>query len=207
MTLSLALIGCGGMGRRHIGGMRQLHRIGKMPFELTAVCDLFESSAQSAADLAADALGKRPAVCTDLSQLRDVDAVILTTSPETHAALGIGAMELGMHVMTEKPMTLTVAQGRALIAAAQRTNRKLAVAENYRWDPINRLAKALIDGGAIGTPYLSIQSSVGSVGREYMKLTSPRAKKFFDRSASRGFTPSGAAAALVSSVIGTSITR
>lgn len=76
--------------------------------------------------------------------------MILTTSPETHAALGIGAMELGMHVMTEKPMTLTVAQGRALIATAQRTNRKLAVAENYRWDPIIRLAKALIASGAIG---------------------------------------------------------
>ena len=169
MTLSLALIGCGGMGRRHIGGMRQLHRIGKMPFELTAVCDLYESSAQSAADLAADALGKRPAVCTDLSQLRNVDAVLITTSPETHAALGIGAMELGMHVMTEKPMTLTVAQGRALIATAQRTNRKLAVAENYRWDPINRLAKALIDSGAIGTPYLSIQSSSG--GGETVAIT------------------------------------
>ena len=169
MTLSLALIGCGGMGRRHIGGMRQLHRISKMPFELTAVCDLYESSAQSAADLAADALGKQPAVCTDLSQLRNVDAVLITTSPETHAALGIGAMELGMHVMTEKPMTLTVAQGRALIATAQRTNRKLAVAENYRWDPINRLAKALIDGGAIGTPYLSIQSSSG--GGETVAIT------------------------------------
>ena len=57
-------------------------------------------------------------------------------------------------------------------------------------------------------PYLSsIHVSVGSVGREYMKLTRPSAKKFFDRSASRGFTPSGAAASLVSEVIGTLITR
>ncbi len=169
MTLSLALIGCGGMGRRHLGGMRQLKRIGKLPFELAAVCDLQAESAQSAADLVAETLGTRPAVHTDLSQLRDIDAVILTTSPETHAALGIGAMEMGMHVMVEKPMTLTVAQGRELIAAAKRTNRKLAVAENYRRDPINRLAKALIDGGALGTPYLSIQSSSG--GGERVAIT------------------------------------
>lgn len=169
MTLSLALIGCGGMGRRHIGGMRQLHRIGKLPFELAAVCDLYESSAQSAADLAEEVLGKRPTVHTSLDELRNIDAVILTTSPETHAPLGIAAMELGMHVMTEKPMTLTVTQGRDLIAAAQRTNRKLGVAENYRWDPINRLAKALIDGGALGTPYLSIQSSSG--GGETVAIT------------------------------------
>jgi predicted dehydrogenase len=169
MTLSLALIGCGGMGRRHIGGMRQLQRIGKLPFELAAVCDLYESSAHSAADLATDALGKRPTVHSSLDTLRNIDAVILTTSPETHAPLGIAAMEMGMHVLTEKPMTLTVAQGRDLIAAAQRTNRKLAVAENYRWDPINRLAKALIDGGAIGTPYLSIQSTSG--GGERVAIT------------------------------------
>ncbi|MEZ4674822.1 MAG: Gfo/Idh/MocA family oxidoreductase [Caldilineaceae bacterium] len=104
-----------------------------------------------------------------MTSSRDIDAVILTTSPETHAPLGIAAMELGMHVMTEKPMTLTVAQGRDLIAAAQRTNRTLAVAENYRWDPINRLAKALIDGGALGTPYLSIQSTSG--GGERVAIT------------------------------------
>ena len=53
----------------------------------------------------------------------------------------------------------------------------------------------------------SIHSSVGSVGRVYIHDTSPRAKKFFDRSASRGFTPSGAATSLVSDVIGTRITR
>lgn len=44
MTLSLALIGCGGMGRRHIGGMRQLKRVGKLPFELAAVCDLYAAA-------------------------------------------------------------------------------------------------------------------------------------------------------------------
>ncbi|MEZ4727352.1 MAG: Gfo/Idh/MocA family oxidoreductase, partial [Caldilineaceae bacterium] len=169
MTLTLALCGCGGMGRRHIGGMRQLHRVGKLPFDLVAVCDLYESSAQSAADLAAEALGRRPAVYTDLGQLHNVDAVILTTSPETHAPLGIAAMEMGMHVMAEKPMTLTVTQGRQLIDAAKRTGRKLAVAENYRRDPMNRLSRALIDAGALGAPYLSIQSSSG--GGERVAIT------------------------------------
>ncbi len=52
----------------------------------------------------------------------------------------------------------------------------------------------------------SIQVSVGSSGRVYIQLTRPSAKKFFDRSASRGLTPSGATASLVSEVIGTSYT-
>ena len=52
--------------------------------------------------------------------------------------------------------------------------------------------------------FSAIQVSVGSDGRVYIQLTRPRAKKFFERSASRGFTPSGATASLVSVVIGTS---
>ena len=59
----------------------------------------------------------------------------------------------------------------------------------------------------LGPKRRSIQSMVGSTGRVYIHETRPRAKKFFDRSASRGFTPSGAAASLVSWVIGTSKTR
>lgn len=169
MTLKLALCGCGGMGRRHIRGMKKLQAVGRLPFDLVAVCDLFPQSAQEAADLAQELLGQRPAVYTDLTELGNVDVVILTTSPETHAGLGIAAMELGMHVLVEKPIDVTIAQGRRLIEASRRTGRKLTVAENYRRDPINRLAKALITGGALGTPYLSIQSSSG--GGERVAIT------------------------------------
>ena len=49
-----------------------------------------------------------------------------------------------------------------------------------------------------------IQSISGSVGRVYIQQISPSAKKFFERSASRGFTPSGLVASTVIEVIGTS---
>jgi hypothetical protein len=52
----------------------------------------------------------------------------------------------------------------------------------------------------------SIQAIVSATGRVYIQDTSPRAKKFFDRSASRGFTPSGSTAPRVRLVIGTSKT-
>jgi predicted dehydrogenase len=74
-----------------------------------------------------------------------------------------------MHVLVEKPIAVTVSQGRQLIAAAQRTGRQLTVAENYRRDPINRLAKALITDGVLGLPYLSIQSNSG--GGERVAIT------------------------------------
>ncbi len=52
--------------------------------------------------------------------------------------------------------------------------------------------------------FSSIHVRVGSDGRVYIQLMRPSAKKFLDRSASRGFTPSGATASLVSEVMGTS---
>ena len=87
-------------------------------------------------------------------------ALDITTSPDLHARIGIEALRAGRHVQVEKPITLTIPEGRALVAAA--SDRKLSVAENYRRDPINRLAKALIDAGAIGKPFLAVQSSSGA---------------------------------------------
>ena len=52
-----------------------------------------------------------------------------------------------------------------------------------------------------------IHSISGSVGRSYIHEIRPSAKKFFERSASRGFTPSGLVASTVIEVIGTSYTR
>jgi len=161
MTLAIGLCGCGGMGRRHIRGMQKLKAIGRLPFELAAVGDLYPEAARQAADLAESLLGRRPEVYTGLAQMSGLDAVILTTSPETHADLGVAAIEMGLHVMVEKPITLTIGQGRRLVDAARQERRKLAVAENYRRDPINRLARALLEAGAIGRPYLAIQSSSG----------------------------------------------
>src|SRR5437667_105625 len=53
--------------------------------------------------------------------------------------------------------------------AARRAGRVLSVAENFRRDPIHRLAKALLDDGAIGQPRLMIQHSIG--GRDRISMT------------------------------------
>jgi predicted dehydrogenase len=62
----------------------------------------------------------------------------------------------------EKPIALTAAAGAKLVEAAKRARRALAVAENYRRDPINRLARALIDASAVGRPFLAVQASSSS---------------------------------------------
>ncbi len=164
MSLTLALSGCGVMGRRHVRGLHKLKGAGRLRFDLVAACDPNAANAQQLANLAHELLGRRPQIFSsldDLLQHVQLDALAITTSPEFHASLGIAALEAGVHVLVEKPITLTIRQGRDLIAAARRHGRKLAVAENYRRDPINRLAKALLDAGTIGQPVLAIQSSAG----------------------------------------------
>jgi predicted dehydrogenase len=149
--------------------MQKLKAANRLSFDLVAVCDIFPANAEQAADLAEELLGRRPAVHADLANLRGVDALIITTSPETHAEIGVQAMQMGIHVLVEKPIDLTIPQARRLVQMGRQTNRKLSVAENYRRDPMNRLARALIDAGAVGSPYLAIQSTSG--GGERVAIT------------------------------------
>jgi predicted dehydrogenase len=165
MTLSFGLFGCGVMGQRHIKGMAKLHQAGRMRFQLAGVCDLIPASAERAADLAHAMLGHRPHIFASFADMRaalPLDGIGVTTMPDAHVDLGIEALRAGVDVMVEKPIALTVRQGKRLVDVARETGRKLAVAENYRRDPINRLAKALIDAGAIGRPFLAVQNSSGS---------------------------------------------
>jgi len=178
MTLRVALVGCGGMGRRHVLGMKKLYAAGRMAFDLAAVCDVFPDSAARLAALADELIGSPPDEYHDFSAMvraAKPDAVIVTTPPETHTDIGLEALAAGIHVMAEKPVTLTVAQGRQLVDAAKAAGRKLAVAENYRRDPINRLGKALLDSGAIGKPFLMVQESSGA--GEFVIITPWRHRK------------------------------
>jgi predicted dehydrogenase len=112
--------------------------------------------------MARDLFGGAPAQYHDAeTMLREarLDGLIITTTPETHTSVCELALVSGVHVMVEKPITLTVAEGVRLVRAARMAGKKLAVAENYRRDPINRLARALLDACVIDKPYLVVQSS------------------------------------------------
>jgi predicted dehydrogenase len=165
-VLKLGLIGCGGMGRRHVRGLHKLRVIDNQQFHLAGVSDVMPANAGLTADLAEELLGSIPATFASLeamhSELGGLDAVIVTTAPDTHAAIGVEAFSLDINVMVEKPIALTVRQGRTLLEAAERSGNVLAVAENYRRDPINRLAQAVLASGALGRTYLAVQSSSGS---------------------------------------------
>lgn len=178
MTFALGLVGCGGMGRRHVLGMSKLRAAGQMQFELAAVCDVLPANGERLATQAEEMLGRRPSVYTDLDTMLKavkLDGIIITTTPETHTMVALEAFSAGVDVLVEKPITLTVAEGVRLVEAADKAGRVLAVAENYRRDPINRLGKALVDGGLIGRPFLATQAS--SSAGEFVIITPWRHRK------------------------------
>ena len=188
MTLNIALVGCGGMGLRHAHGYTELVRTfgangapGAGPVEMIAVCDRHEGPANSVASMIEDATGKRPQIFLDfdemLRDLKSLDAIDIVTDTPMHHRFAIAAMESGLHVMTEKPMGLTLKACRMMKEVAERNNKVIAVAENYRRDPVNRLSRALIDDGVIGKPYFALDVALSSARGGVMHGTVWRAKR------------------------------
>ena len=68
-----------------------------------------------------------------------------------HAAATRAALELGLHVLVEKPFTQIFGEAVELVAFAAARDRKLMVSQNYRWFPAPRLARRLIAEHSIGT--------------------------------------------------------
>jgi predicted dehydrogenase len=154
--IKMGLVGCGGMGTRHLHGLRSLKQTPFNNVDLVALCDINRENAELAAKEADRLLGITPRVFTDLKTMAseiEMDAVDVVTDPSVHHEVACAALELGMHVMVEKPMAITVGTCRMMIHAAEKHARVLSVAENYRRDPSARLVNHLLNQGAIGRPY------------------------------------------------------
>jgi predicted dehydrogenase len=153
------------MGRRHLTGLAALAGTPHSTVRLVAVCDLNRHNAEDLAGEAEAQLGARPRVFADLAEMvramPEIQGADVTTDTATHHLVATACLELGLHVQCEKPLALTMRGGQKVLEAARRSGKLLSVAENFRRDPINRLARALIDAGAIGRPQLMVETSIG----------------------------------------------
>lgn len=161
----LALVGCGGMGTRHLHGLKQLVDSPFDAIELSAVCDISAENAAMAAAEAEQLLGVRPQICTNVEalvqQVPDLEAVDVATDPAGHHTVVCAALDLGLHVLVEKPLAITVRACQRILDAAARNERIVSVAENFRRDPSARLVRHLLETGAIGTPYMGLYHALG----------------------------------------------
>lgn len=165
--IPIAIVGCGGMGGRHLRGMKELYDSGLANVELVAACDLRRDNAEHLADTAEALLGSRPRVFTDLEAMAraipDLQAVDITTDSGSHHVVACAALDLGLHVLCEKPLASTIRGCNLIMERHRGSDRVLSVAEQFRRDPMCRLMRALIEAGAIGEPrmYVDVGASGG----------------------------------------------
>jgi predicted dehydrogenase len=126
--LKVGVIGCGLIAQvMHLHYLRELSD----RFEIAAVCDLSEELR----DACAREYGVRERFASWQEMIaRPLDAVLVLTSG-SHAPAAIAAANAGMHVLVEKPMCLSVAEGEEMIQTASRNGVTLMVAYNKRYDP------------------------------------------------------------------------
>jgi predicted dehydrogenase len=89
-----------------------------------------------------------------------IDAVYVALPNSMHAEYTIRAAKAGKHVLCEKPMSLTVAEAEAMIAACKAANVKLMIAYRCHYEPTNLKAVKLIRDGALGQVQ-AIESAFG----------------------------------------------
>jgi predicted dehydrogenase len=117
--------------------------------EIVAICDIHRPYVEFAAAKA----GGQPARLDDYRRLLDmkqVDAVAVCTPDHWHALQMIQACDAGKDVYVEKPLSLVVSEGRAMVNAARRTNRVVQVGIHRRSSAFVKEAADLVRGGAIG---------------------------------------------------------
>lgn len=140
--LNFGIIGGGGISETHARAVSEV--------EGANVSAFLGANAEKIGQLA----GKYSAAAyTDMDSFlahSRLDAVIIGSPSGLHADQGIACAKKGLHVLTEKPIDITVAKSDALIAECDRMNVKLAVCYQDRFAADSIRLKNLIDGGGLG---------------------------------------------------------
>ena len=162
-TPTFALVGCGGRGR---GIAREAQRYGRV----VAVCDVDAGQVQGGAiDLAegqreADAKAGRNSAGAGRSEPirqyrdfrklleaeRDLPIVLNGTPDHWHTLINLRALRAGKDVYSEKPLTLTIDEGKRLVATVRETGRILQTGSQQRSDPKFRMVCELVQNGRLG---------------------------------------------------------
>jgi UDP-N-acetylglucosamine 3-dehydrogenase len=142
-TLNLALLGCGTVARRH---GRTLARFGAEVRCFYASRDAARAVEYSARLHGAGSFGSYAAALAD----ERIDAVLITTPPDSHLDLILAALALDKDVIVEKPAVLRSRDFTVVVAAEAASGRRVLVAENYCYKPLARALRGIIASGALG---------------------------------------------------------
>ncbi len=157
-------VGFIGLGNR---GTQLLERfMANRDVEVAALCDVYEPYTlrdRSRVDARWLDIGKVPQMgerfanqpkryndFRELLEQKDIDAVCISTPDHWHALQTIAALDAGKDIYIEKPLTITLNEGRKMVTAAAGTDRVVAVGLNRRGSSIYQELAGLVQGGKIG---------------------------------------------------------
>lgn len=140
--MRVGIVGGGGAAQWHISAMLKINNV-----ELVAICDRNEALARQVA-------GRfHISYYTELSEMlgkEKLDVVDICAPPQTHLALATQAMKAGCHVLTEKPMALSLEEADEMIVAAKANQAQLCVVHNELFLPVVIKARSMVSEGVVG---------------------------------------------------------
>ena len=139
-------VGVIGTGRQGTGVMRGHQRLADV--EIAAICDVYAPNLAKAAEVATTA-----AKHADFRRILDdksIDAVVIGTPDHWHALMTVLACQAGKDVYVEKPTSVAIAEGRAMVQAARKYNRIVQVGTQQRSQPHFQQAAGIVQSGALG---------------------------------------------------------
>ena len=157
--INLAVIGCGGMGGANMNQFLQDPRV-----QITLVCDPifgptddhpFENNGRDVfrrrVDAAYQTTGCRmTADWREVAADPTVDAVLIATPDYWHALMAIGCMRAGKHVYCQKPLSLGINEGRAMVRVAKESGVTFQVGNQGRATSVKRIAAEIVRNRLIG---------------------------------------------------------
>ena len=148
--ITLAMVGLGSMGLRHVKGFLQ-----EPDCHIVAVCDVDASRRELAAKVVNDHYGatacRQVHDFADLLADPDLDALCIAVPDHWHAVIGVHAARAGKDVYGEKPLARTIAEGRALVRAVRRAGIVWQMGSWQRSTAHFRRACELVRNGRIGS--------------------------------------------------------
>ncbi len=142
--LNIGIIGAGRIGKVHMQSITYNVPTAKV----LGITDVFKDGLQELADKYG--IEKVYADYKEMLADKDIDAVLVCSSTDTHADISIEAAQAGKHVFCEKPVDLTPEKVKAVIEAVEKAGVKLQVGFNRRFDHNFAHVRSLINEGKVG---------------------------------------------------------
>ncbi len=162
--LRVGLIGLGSISFVHEAGFSELGE----QCQIAAMCDIHEDEVNNRISMYAGCQGYTSYL--DLLEKAAVDLVDITVPHELHYPIAKAALQRGIHVLVEKPITVQAGQGAELIALANEKHLKFTVAENTRFVSAYRKAEEILQQGILGDIW-SVRTLIA--GSEVYRIKNP----------------------------------